>query len=96
MATVNLFSPAQVSLGSVGINPVTSTGFAEGGFAYAGAPVGRAVIDFNEAFVPVLPGVQRFAIDNVQYDPIPEPGTTALLAGGLIGLGWLGRRYRRR
>ena len=34
-------------------------------------------------------------IDNLQFEPVPEPGTIALLGAGLIGIGSIGRRRRR-
>jgi len=37
-------------------------------------------------------GAGRFLLDNLRFEPIPEPSTALLLAGGLIALGVVRRR----
>jgi hypothetical protein len=35
-----------------------------------------------------------FTLVQFQYEPVPEPGTYAMLGAGLLVLGWLGRRRK--
>ncbi|NEP15042.1 MAG: hypothetical protein F6K14_33700 [Symploca sp. SIO2C1] len=85
--TVELFDLGFNSLGvtPVDTNPLVS--FSEGLFSYTGAPVKRAVVNFNETFA------DRFAFDNLTFtspiakaaQPIPEPvsGLSLILMGAL-------------
>jgi len=79
--TVELFSPANLSLGifSVDTNPLVV--FSEAQFGYFGDFVQRAVIDFNDAAT----GPGRFLIDQVSAT-VPEPISLALLGIGLAAL----------
>lgn len=55
-------------------------------FTSNSSPIALAVLDFSSAGYP-------FAIDNLSYEPAPEPGTYLLLIGGLIAFclrSWLG------
>jgi hypothetical protein len=85
--TVELFDPALMSLGITRVNTSRLISFPEGLFTYSGAPVTRAVIDFNET------AAIRFALDNLIYEPaistpVPEPASlTGLLALGAFGAG---------
>ena len=79
--TVLLFDQALLSLGATLVNTNPLITFTEAQFSYTGVPVSRAVIDFNQA------AASRFALDNLIYTPIPEPGTMLLLGTGLLGLG---------
>lgn len=77
--SVSLFDSALLPIGvsSLNLSPIIS--FAEGQFTYDGAPVKRAVIDFNEA------AAQRFALDNLAFAPIvPEPSTAVIIGAGLL------------
>lgn len=62
--------------------------FSEGEFRFSGALVSRAVIVFNS-------GVSRFALDNLTFNPVPEPASLVLLGAGL-GLITLRRVWGRR
>lgn len=92
--TVQLFDPALNSLGvtSVSTNPLIF--ISEGQFSYLGVPIRRAVIDFNENFTP-FDVSRRFALDNLTFEPIPEPTTLVLLGTGLAGIGTAVRKRRR-
>jgi hypothetical protein len=85
--TVELFNPALMSLGITPVNTSSLVSFTEGLFTYSGAPVTRAVIDFNET------AAGRFALDNLIYEPaistpVPEPASLiGLLALGAFGAG---------
>ena len=84
--TVELFDASSQSLGAVGVATTNAPFFTGGTFSYAGAPVGLAVIDFNEAGFPAV-GSRRFALDFLTYDAaVPEPATWLLTATGLAAL----------
>ena len=88
--TVALFDPAGISLGVTAVNTSNLLGISEGQFNHFGVPVGRAVIDFNED--AISSPSRRFAIDNLTFEPIPEPTTLVLLGTGLAGVGAVVRR----
>ncbi|MDQ3650981.1 MAG: PEP-CTERM sorting domain-containing protein [Acidobacteriota bacterium] len=83
--TVELFDTALQSLGvnSVNTNRISTLPLSEGTFSYAGAPISRAVLNFNE---DALAFPRRFALDNLTVNQIPEPTTIGLLSMGLAGL----------
>ena|SRR5579863_2064953 len=62
--------------------------FSEGYFEYEGPLVSTATITFSNQ-------APQFAIDNLAF-AAPEPGTSLLLGGALLGLSFLGRRNRQR
>jgi hypothetical protein len=90
--TVELFDPALMSLGITPVNTSSLLSFTEGLFTYSGAPVTRAVIDFNET------AAGRFALDNLTFggsQSVPEPTSTlGVLAFGAFGGGSLLKRKR--
>jgi len=83
--TVQLFDASLTPIGGpIGLNMASAPLFSGGQFNFGGTPVSRAVIDFSV-------NNQRFALDTVEFNPIPEPTGLALLglgAVGLIGYGW--------
>ncbi|MFA7060786.1 MAG: PEP-CTERM sorting domain-containing protein [Pedobacter sp.] len=62
-------------------------GLASGILAYSGTAFDHAELFFSTEAASI------FAIENMSYEPVPEPGTIVLLAAGLIGLGVL--RFKR-
>ncbi len=94
--TVELFNPSLSSLGITNVNTtrLSTLPLSEGLFSYTGAPISRAVINFNDALLTSAP--RRFALDNLTADPIPEPATMVLLSIGLAGVAASIRRHRRR
>jgi len=70
--------------GTVSIGTATAMGYVAGNTVQLVTPV---VINTNIGASPTLPA---FGILNLTF--IPEPGTLALLASGVVGLGILGRK----
>lgn len=83
---VQLFNKSLVSLGiySKDTNPLMI--WSEGLFNYSGTPVSRAVIGFNNQLA------NRFAFDNLKFNPVPAPGAVLLGSLGLGLVNWLRRR----
>lgn len=97
--TVELFGAAMEPLGVFAVNtsPQEAGGISEAQFMFSAAPVSRAVINFNESFPPIVPGVRRFALDNLTFDsaPVPEPATMLLLSTGLAAVGAAVRKHHK-
>ena len=90
--TVELFDMDLNSLEVIPVDTAPLVSFTEGLFSYTGAPVSRAVIDFDESVAG------RFAFDNLTFksvsvepEPVPEPAT---LLGLLVitGFGYATKR----
>ena len=85
---VELFSPNLTPLGEtlVDVFPTAGAlGFSENRFQYSGAPVSRAVIRFD-----LQPG--NFALDNLSFQPVPEPTTFVFSTIALLAFVFLARR----
>lgn len=91
--SVELFDPG---LNSLGVTPVDTTSQAvlsEALFNYNGAPVQRAVLDFDATKIGLDPTKDpRFSVDNLSYTSVPEPS----LVVGLLALGAFGGGLRKR
>lgn len=84
--TVELFDTGLVSLGTTPVNTDLLGSFTEGQFTYSGSPISRAIIDFNEKLA------DRFALDNLKFNPVPAPGAILLGSMGVGLVSWLRRR----
>ncbi|MBL9138130.1 MAG: hypothetical protein JNK85_19840 [Verrucomicrobiales bacterium] len=90
-AIVELYDEGGLLLDSESVDTTgdLSLGISEGGFEWISAAGGASlvVIDFNDQ-------ASRFALDNLRFEAVPEPGT--FLAGALVaGLGLVAYRRRR-
>ena len=87
-ATVSLFDSSLTGFATTPL-PITNLAtFSEGTISYhGGTPVKRAVLSFPAA------GGPRFAIDNLSYTVVPEPGTVLF---GMILVGFCGSARTRR
>ena len=77
--SVQLFDASLQPLGVLTLDTSPLLTFSEGQFSYLGAPIRRAVITFNAAGA-------RFAVDNLTFEPVPEPASLVLFGIGLAGL----------
>jgi hypothetical protein len=48
-----------------------------------------------DAVAADTPGARSYYVDNLAVTPVPEPGTWALMAAGLLGVVWMQGRRRR-
>ena len=88
-ATVSLFDSALAGFASTSVTIAKVVTYSEAFYSYTGStPVKRAVVNFNAGAGP------RFAIDNLAFTPVPEPGT--MLVGVLLtGVCGCARQRRR-
>jgi hypothetical protein len=56
--------------------------------AVTGDAVGKNIVVYITQGAPLVPSTQQYYVDNVQLSAIavPEPGTIAILASGILGL----------
>ena len=89
-ATVSLFDSALTGFATTPVTISKLVTYSEALYSYTGStPVKRAVVTFNPGAGP------RFAIDNLAFTPVPEPGT--FLAGVLLtGVCACARQRRRK
>lgn len=59
----------------------------EGMLLYEGAAISQAFLLFD------IVDSTSFTIDNIAYQPVPEPSTLLLLVAGLAGVGFLKKKY---
>ena len=83
---VQLFNKSLVSLGIFSEDTHPLKIWSEGRFTYSGTPIRRAVIGFNNQLA------NRFAFDNLTFNPVPAPGAVLLGSLGLGLVNWLRRR----
>jgi len=60
--------------------------FSEGAFSYNGPPITSAVITFSS-------DAPQFGLDNLTFDPAPEPGTGTLFGGLLVAFAIFGKSF---
>ncbi len=85
--TVKLLDPSLVSIGTFSLNTSPLITFSEGQFVYGGLSLVR------QAEIHYLSG-DRFALDNLTYNAVPEPATVSFVLLGLASM--LAARRRRR
>lgn len=78
--TVSLFDPTANLLGTFPVNTSPLVFFSEAEFSLSGPQIGRAVVTFSGSG-------PRFALDNITYESIPEPGTLGLMTLSALALG---------
>ena len=87
--TVSLYDPSAlfISMSTIGVSPGSFT-FTSGQFNYAGGPVARADVTFNNT------AASRFMFDNLSFEPtsVPDSGSTFVLLGAGILACQAGRR----
>ena len=86
---VSSLRPRGIVSASTSVTIAKVVTYSEAFFSYTGStPVKRAVVTFNAGAGP------RFAIDNLAFTPVPEPGT--MLVGVLLtGVCGCARQRRR-
>ncbi len=77
--TIELFDAGGASLGSLSYTGLHDPAYV-GGFAGIESP-----IPFSRAELRFLSTAARFAVDNVRFEPIPEPSTLTLLLAAGVG-----------
>jgi hypothetical protein len=88
--TVEFFNRDLISLGTTPVDTSPLSSFSEGQFVYSGAPIGQAVIDFEDS-------AGRFALDNLTFsdgqplNSVPSPGALLLGSMGVALVSWLRR-----
>jgi hypothetical protein len=99
--SVQLLSPSLIPFAWFWVNttPQPSYVFSEAQFVYYGAEVGRAVLNFdatNGACAVEGSSTRcaggRFALDNLTYNPVPEPASLSLFGLGAVALRFARRR----
>jgi hypothetical protein len=92
---VQFYDPSLNSLDALSLDLLSQDFLSEGHLSYRNSAIGRAVITFSTNFSPIVPNIQRFALDNLGVEPIPEPGTLLLLGTGVAAFAGAIRKRRR-
>lgn len=71
----------------IDLDPIAS--WTEAKFDYSGGLIGGALIGFNSNLA------RNFALDNLTFNPVPEPGTVLLLGVGLACLFGFRKKFKK-